>query len=212
MPKGKFISFEGPDGSGKTSVIKAIAAYMEEQGQSIYTTREPGGTGSVIAEEIRELILDVRHTNMDARTEALLYAAGRRQHLTEVILPKLERGHLVLSDRFVDSSLVYQGIARGLTVERVKEINDFAIEGHLPDMTILIDVPAEVGLERIYAAKGTRQFDRLDQEGLEFHQSVREAFLELAANDERIHLINGNQPIENVVSDCLELLKTNNLI
>lgn len=212
MSKGKFITFEGPDGSGKTSVIKAIATFLKENGQEVYTTREPGGTGSVIAEEIRELILDTRHTNMDARTEALLYAAGRRQHLTEIILPQLEEGHLVISDRFVDSSLVYQGVARGLSVEKVREINEFAIEGHLPDITLLIDVPAEEGLRRIYAAKGTRQFDRLDQEGLNFHQRVREAFLALEKNDSRIHLINGNQPLAEVVNECLQVLKLYQII
>lgn len=207
MIKGRFISFEGPDGSGKTTIIKQVAKVLEEEGYDIYITREPGGYGSVIAEEIREILLDEKHVMMDARTEALLYAAARRQHLVEVILPQLADGKIVFSDRFVDSSLVYQGVARGLTVEKVAEINKYAIEEHYPDLTLLIDVPAEVGLERIYQAEGTRQFDRLDQEDLSFHQKVRQAFLDLQQKTPRIKYIDGTKDLEQVIQDCLTLLK-----
>ncbi len=207
MTRGKFVTFEGPDGSGKTSVIQAIFDYISIKGHSVYKTREPGGNGSVIAEEIRELILDVRHTNMDPWTEAFLYAGARRQHLTEVILPQLVQGSIVLCDRFVDSSLVYQGVARGLTIDKVKELNKLAVQGNMPELTLLIDVPAEIGLERIYRAKDNRQFDRLDQESLEFHATVRDAFLSLAAEEKRIHIIDGNQALENVIEDCIKVLK-----
>lgn len=203
---GRFISFEGPDGSGKSTVIRAVCEHFNEAGRKVYMTREPGGTGSVIAEKIRELILDVDHTAMDARTEALLYAASRRQHVTEIIQPRLAQGEWVLTDRFVDSSYVYQGVARNLPIEAIRSINEFAIEEEMPELTLLIDVPAEIGLERIHQARGERQFDRLDQESLAFHRSVRQAFLDLAENEDRIHVIDGTQPIEDVVNDCLRVI------
>ncbi len=206
MTQGKFISIEGPDGSGKSSVIKQLANLLEADGYELVLTREPGG--SPIAEQIRQVILDVNNTAMDPLTEAMLYAAGRRQHLVDTILPGLAAGKLVLSDRFVDSSLAYQGVGRQLPLEDIWSINQLAIDGHLPDMTLLLDLPAELGLERIYRAQGQRQFDRLDQENLTFHQEVRQAFLDLAAKEDRIHLIDANQPIEAVVADCYQTLQT----
>ena len=206
MTQGKFISIEGPDGSGKSSVIKQLANLLEADGYELVLTREPGG--SPIAEQIRQVILDVNNTAMDPLTEAMLYAAGRRQHLVDTILPGLAAGKLVLSDRFVDSSLAYQGVGRQLPLEDIWSINQLAIDGHLPDITLLLDLPAELGLERIYRAQGQRQFDRLDQENLTFHQEVRQAFLDLAAKEDRIHLIDANQPIEVVVADCYQTLQT----
>lgn len=206
MTQGKFISIEGPDGSGKSSVIKQLANLLEADGYELVLTREPGG--SPIAEQIRQVILDVNNTAMDPLTEAMLYAAGRRQHLVDTILPGLAAGKLVLSDRFVDSSLAYQGVGRQLPLEDIWSINQLAIDGHLPDITLLLDLPAELGLERIYRAQGQRQFDRLDQENLTFHQEVRQAFLDLAAKEDRIHLIDANQPIEAVVADCYQTLQT----
>ena len=206
MTQGKFISIEGPDGSGKSSVIKQLANLLEADGYELVLTREPGG--SPIAEQIRQIILDVNNTAMDPLTEAMLYAAGRRQHLVDTILPGLAAGKLVLSDRFVDSSLAYQGVGRQLPLEDIWSINQLAIDGHLPDITLLLDLPAELGLERIYRAQGQRQFDRLDQENLTFHQEVRQAFLDLAAKEDRIHLIDANQPIEAVVADCYQTLQT----
>lgn len=211
MTKGKFVTIEGPDGSGKTSVLKHLAQYLrEELSLPLLTTREPGG--SVIAERIREVILDVNHTAMDSRTEALLFAAQRRQHLVEKIIPAMEEGRLVISDRFIHSSLAYQGIARGIPVEAIRMINDFGIEGYQPDLVLLIDVPAEVGLERIYAARGNRQFDRLDREDVAFHSKVRQAFLDFAKKDNHIVIIDGNQSIEHVVQDCLKALHDNHII
>lgn len=210
MTKGKFISLEGPDGSGKTSVIRELKALLESFGYDVITTREPGG--SPIAERIREVILDVDNTAMDPKTEALLFAASRRQHLVETILPAIERGQIVISDRFIDSSLAYQGIARGIPVEEIWAINTFGIEDHMPDVTLLIDVTAEVGLERIYKARGQRQFDRLDQESLDFHQMVRQAFLGFEKENERIILVDGNQTVTEVANDCLSILRDKKII
>lgn len=206
MTYGKFISIEGPDGAGKTSVVQALVAKLQAEGVTdIVTTREPGGIK--IAEQIRQVILDVDNTEMDARTEALLFAASRRQHLVEKILPALEAGKLVICDRFVDSSLAYQGRARNIETDLIWEINQFAIENHLPDLTILIDVPAEVGLERIYQAKGQRQFDRLDQEDVSFHNLVRDAFLSFEKETERIVLVDGTQNVEAVTEKIYQILK-----
>lgn len=199
--KGTFITIEGPDGAGKTSVIQALLPKLEKAlKQRIVATREPGG--SRIAEEIRELILNPENTEMDVRTEALLYAAGRRQHLVEKIIPALEAGEIVICDRFVDSSLAYQGVARGIGVEQVAAINQFATDGLTPDMTLYLDVEADVGLARINQNKVNRQFDRLDQEDLSFHQQVRSAYLDLLKqNPERMLLIDASQELEQVVSD-----------
>ena len=211
MTYGKFITIEGPDGAGKTSVVQALVAKLQAEGVSeIVMTREPGGIK--IAEQIRRVILDVDNTEMDARTEALLFAASRRQHLVEKILPALEAGKLVICDRFVDSSMAYQGIARNIPTELIWEINHFAIEDHLPDLTFLIDVPAEVGLERIYQAKGQRQFDRLDQEDVSFHNLVREAFLSFEKETERIVLVDGTQAIETVMESIYQMMKDKQVI
>ncbi|MGF3066524.1 dTMP kinase [Facklamia sp. P12945] len=210
MPKGKFIAFEGPDGSGKTSIIKVLGPMLEKEGVEAVFTREPGG--SPIAEQIRELILDINNTAMDYRTEALLYAASRRQHLSETILPNVQAGKMVISDRFVLSSLVYQGVARAIGLEAVWQINQFAIEDHLPDLTILIDVPADIGLERIEKARGSRQYDRLDREALAFHQRVRQTYLDLIPQWENIVVIDGNQSVEQVSLECFETLKKRGMI
>ncbi|WP_034551415.1 dTMP kinase [Carnobacterium funditum] len=200
--KGIFITIEGPDGSGKTSVIHSLLPKLEESlAQAIVATREPGG--SKIAEKIRELILNPEHTEMDVRTEALLYAAARRQHLVEKIIPALNEEKIVVCDRFVDSSLAYQGVARGIGIEQIAAINQFATEGLSPDITLYLDVEAHIGLERINKNKDIRQFDRLDQEDLTFHQSVRSAYLDLVEkNPTRMVLVNANQELEKVISDC----------
>lgn len=211
MTYGKFISIEGPDGAGKTSVVKALVAKLEADGiMDFMTTREPGGIK--ISEQIRNVILDVENTEMDARTEALLFAAARRQHLVEKILPALEAGKLVICDRFVDSSLAYQGVARNIPTDLIWEINQFAIDNHLPDLTILIDVPAEIGLERINQAKGQRQYDRLDREGVSFHNLVRDAFLSFEASSDRIVLVDGTQTIDEITEKIYHILKEKQMI
>lgn len=204
---GIFITLEGPDGSGKTTALKAIFEELKTlTDKQIVSTREPGG--SPIAEKIREIILDTAHTEMDARTEALLYAASRRQHLVERVLPVLEAGGIVLCDRFVDSSIAYQGYARGIGETGIFKINDFATDGVQPDLTLYIDVPAEVGLRRIQKGMGTREFNRLDQEKQSFHDKVRAGYLNLAReNPTRIVTIDGTQTPEEVVADCMQIIK-----
>ena len=171
--RGKFITLEGGEGSGKTTMIGRIGSYFEERGIPYVVTREPGGIE--IAEKIRSIILDPLHTAMDARTEALLYAAARSQHLAEKVEPALRAGKAVICDRFVDSSLVYQGYARGLGIENVWAINRFAIGDLMPDVTLYLDIEPEVGLARIDAHDG-REVNRLDLENLEFHRKVREGY------------------------------------
>lgn len=204
---GIFITLEGPDGSGKTTALTAIFEELKTlTDKQIVSTREPGG--SPIAEKIREIILDTAHTEMDARTEALLYAASRRQHLVERVLPVLEAGDIVLCDRFVDSSIAYQGYARGIGETGIFKINDFATDGVQPDLTLYIDVPAEVGLRRIQKGMGTREFNRLDQEKQSFHDKVRAGYLNIAReNPTRIVTIDGTQTPEEVVADCMQIIK-----
>lgn len=204
---GIFITLEGPDGSGKTTALKAIFEELKTlTDKQIVSTREPGG--SPIAEKIREIILDTAHTEMDARTEALLYAASRRQHLVDRVLPVLEAGDIVLCDRFVDSSIAYQGYARGIGETGIFKINDFATDGVQPDLTLYIDVPAEVGLRRIQKGMGTREFNRLDQEKQSFHDKVRAGYLNIAReNPTRIVTIDGTQTPEEVVADCMQIIK-----
>lgn len=205
--QGIFITLEGPDGAGKTTVIKKLSEQlMKEINMEVVTTREPGGIP--IAEEIRQIILDPKNNEMDERTEALLYAAARRQHLVQKVLPSLEAGKIVLCDRFIDSSIAYQGVGRGIGKTEVQKINDFAIEGHYPDLTIYLDVPSEIGLERINKGRKQSELDRLDNESLDFHKKVRSAYLDLVKeHSERIVLIDTEDNIEKVVKNCYDLIK-----
>ena len=145
MEKVIFITIEGPDGSGKTTIINMLAENLQKEGFEVMATREPGGIE--IAEQIRQVILDRDNTAMDPRTEALLYAAARRQHLAEKVKPALDNGKIILCDRFVDSSLAYQGYARGLGIDEVYSINEFAIENMMPELTLYFDLAPELGLE-----------------------------------------------------------------
>lgn len=205
--QGIFITLEGPDGAGKTTVIKKLSEQlMKDINMEVVTTREPGGIP--IAEEIRQIILDPKNNEMDERTEALLYAAARRQHLVQKVLPSLEAGKIVLCDRFIDSSIAYQGVGRGIGKTEVQKINDFAIEGHYPDLTIYLDVPSEIGLERINKGRKQSELDRLDNESLDFHKKVRSAYLDLVKeHSERIVLIDTEDNIEKVVKNCYDLIK-----
>lgn len=170
---GTFITLEGGDGAGKTTVLEDVAARLTQAGYDVLLTREPGGIP--ISEQIRAIILHPAHTEMDQRTEALLYAAARRQHLVQKIIPALEAGKIVLCDRFIDSSLAYQGYAREIGIDRVLAINEFAIEGFMPHLTIYLDISPEVGLDRINRNQA-REKNRLDLETLQFHQKVREGY------------------------------------
>lgn len=171
-----FISLEGGEGSGKSTAIKTIVPRLEKLGYEVVLTREPGGTP--IAEEIRNVILDKKNTNMDPMAEALLYAASRRQHIQEKILPALHAGKIVISDRFIDSSLAYQGGARGLGIEKVYQINQYATDGLLPDLTIFFELRPEDGLKRI-EANASREVNRLDVEKISFHEKVYDSFEKL---------------------------------
>lgn len=191
---GIFITLEGPDGSGKTTQIAYLRTLFEREGFTVVQTREPGGTP--IADRIRSLILDPAHREMTARTEALLYMAARAQHTAELIRPALRRDAVVISDRYADSTLVYQGVARGLPQEALVWLNRFATEDLVPDLTLLLDGESGNLAQRV-ADRGNR--DRLDSEGLEFHQRVRAGFLRLAEqNPGRFRVIDGEQPVENV--------------
>lgn len=195
---GIFITIEGPDGAGKTSVISELYPRLQLIAkEGIIKTREPGGIR--IAEKIRQIILDPRNEEMDERTEALLYAAARRQHLVEVILPALNEGKIIICDRFVDSSLAYQGAGRRIGMSEIAQINEFATEGTTPHFTLYLDVDSDTGLRRIQQNR-THQIDRLDSEGLEFHQRVRHAYLKIAEeNPQRITKIDARMGLQEVV-------------
>ena len=205
MVNGTLISFEGPEGAGKSSVLKAVLPLLEEKGIPFITTREPGGVD--IAEKIRQVILDPDHTSMDAKTELLLYIASRRQHLVERVLPALAAGKIVLMDRFIDSSVAYQGYGRGLSVEDIEWLNQFATDGLKPDLTLYFDLDVEEGLARI-AKNQEREVNRLDLEGLELHQKVRQGYLALSEKEpERIVKIDASQSFEAVFADVLAVLE-----
>lgn len=203
---GLFISVEGGEGAGKSTVLSIIHDKLSKKSYDVMITREPGGIE--IAEKIREIILDPSHITMDGRTEALLYAAARRQHLVEKVLPALEEGKIVLCDRFVDSSLAYQGAARGLGMDEVFKINQFAIADCMPQLTLLFQVRPEVGLQRIQANQ-EREQNRLDLEHLKFHEQVFEAYQQLAEKfPERIKVINAEQELPGVVKDAYQIIES----
>lgn len=200
-----FVTIEGPEGSGKSSVTKEVVKKLENEGFTVVLTREPGGTP--IAEEIRNVILDKKNTEMDGMTEALLYAASRRQHLVEKVWPLSKEGKIVISDRFLDSSLAYQGGARGLGIDKILELNQFATDGFYPDLTLLFDLDPKVGLARI-AANNNREVNRLDLEKIDFHNNVRNTFLELAKRfDDRYVVLDASKPFEEVVEDAYNAIK-----
>jgi dTMP kinase len=201
--KGLFITFEGNDGSGKSSALQTVKQELLELGYDVIYTREPGG--SPIAEKIREVILDKENVGMDPKTEALLYAASRREHIVKTILPALEAGKVILCDRFLDSSLAYQGYSRDLGCENVLEMNQFATEGLYPDLTILVCTRPEIGMSRI--KKDERDMDRLELEKMTFHNKVYDGYIALSEKfKDRIVVINGEQTKEQVLSDVKNVL------
>lgn len=202
---GLFITIEGPEGSGKTTVAKKVVETLQNEGYKVLYTREPGGVG--IAEKIRDIILDVNNTNLDPRSEALLYAASRRQHLVEKVLPALKEGYIVICDRFVDSSLAYQGHARKIGIDEIYDINTFAIDTHWPDITILLDIEPEIGLQRIMKNRQD-EVNRLDLEGLNFHNLVHEGYQIIKEKyASRMTLVDGNQTPEVVFDSVYKLIK-----
>jgi dTMP kinase len=201
---GYFFSFEGPDGAGKTTIIQLVEKFLTEQGFEVISTREPGGIE--IAEKIRSVILNPEHKSMDARTEALLYAAARRQHLVERVVPALNEGKIVLCDRFIDSSLAYQGFARGLGIDEVLAINEFAIDGCMPSLTVYFDLDPKIGLERINKNK-LREINRLDMESFSFHYKVREGYLQLVKRfKDRIIQVDANRTIDEVFEETAKII------
>ena len=204
MKSNLFITFEGPEGAGKTTILTKIAERLHERNIDVLATREPGGIE--IAEKIREVILNPANTAMDERTEALLYAAARSQHFFEKVEPAMKQGKLVLCDRFIDSSLAYQGYARGIGMDEVLSINEFAIGKRMPDLTILFDLNPAVGLARIHA-HNERELNRLDVESLSFHEKVREGYHEVVKRyPNRIKVVNADQSVENVVEEVWRLI------
>ncbi|MBT2617092.1 MULTISPECIES: dTMP kinase [unclassified Bacillus (in: firmicutes)] len=199
MKRGIFITMEGPEGAGKTTITQMLGKALQQEGYQVLLTREPGGVP--ISEQIREVILNKDNTAMDSRTEALLYAAARRQHLVEVVMPELERGGIVLCDRFIDSSLAYQGHARGLDIEEVYNINKFAIGDMMPDATLFFDIDPEEGLKRIQS-NGEREVNRLDLEALDFHKKVCEGYQFIINRwKERFIIVDAGRTIEEVFEE-----------
>lgn len=204
---GKFITFEGSDGAGKTSVMNQIGAiFQKELGDQLLVTREPGG--NKISEQVRRVILDRENTDMDYRTEALLYAAARRQHLVETILPALARNQLVLCDRYVDSSVAYQGAGREIGMQAVAKMNEFATEKLTPDKTIYFDIPVQVGLTRIAKHRDASKIDRLDVETTVFHNRVHDGYMAIIKQaGDRFVVIDATQPIASVVAATVSAIR-----
>jgi len=192
--KGLFITIEGGDGSGKSTQINLLTKYFEREGFEVLLTREPGGTA--ISEKIRNLVLDKAHMEMHSMTEALLYAASRAQHVHEYIIPNVKAGKVVICDRYVDSSVVYQGHGRGLGIETVEAINSYATTGLTPDLTILLDLPPEIGLAR---KKNQKALDRLELASDDFHMKVAEGYRILAdMHPGRILAVDATQTIDHI--------------
>lgn len=196
---GKFICLEGPDGCGKSTIMRKIKAYFREENIAHIQVREPGGTD--IGEEIRSIILDNKNTEMAAETESLLYAASRSQLINEKVKPSLKEGINVLSERFVLSSLAYQGIGRGLGLEEVKSINDFGTGGLMPDLTLFFYVDPELTLRR----KTSKGGDRLEEEGSDFHKKVYDGYMELIdLYPDNIRVIDASKSIEEVFRESID--------
>lgn len=187
-----FIVLEGPDGSGKSTQTRLLVERLRYAGKTVVQTREPGGTPA--AEAIRSLVLNPEFTGLDARTEALLFAGARAEHVAQVIRPALERGEVVVCDRYIDSSIAYQGVGRDLGIERIRDLSLWATGGLVPDLTIVLDIDASLGLARV----GTN-LDRLESEPQEYHDKVRTAFVELTLHDpQRYRVVSASGSIDDV--------------
>lgn len=207
IENGLFISFEGPDGAGKTSVLKVILDRLKPLlGERLLITREPGGNNNVIAENIRVLLLNSDYPVIDSKTEVLLFAAARREHVVKTIIPALKSGKIVISDRYIDSSIAYQGGGRKVGEKEVFDINLFATDGLLPNKTIYFDVRPEIGIERINSTR-VDEINRLDKEEMSFHNRVNEAYHSIITNDmKRFHVINAERNFEDVVSETWRIV------
>ncbi len=203
MEKGKFIVFEGGDKSGKTTQIQLLKKYLEDNNKEVLLTREPGGTNSVIAEKIREIILNKDHKEMHARTELLLFLASRAQHVEEIVKPALEQGKIVLCDRFDGSSFAYQGVARKLDLEEIKVMNSWAKDNLKPDLVIYVDITPEEADKR----RRDDKHDRLDRETEEFHKAVRDGFIKQAEDNDNWEVVNGVGKIEDIAKNIQEIIE-----
>ena len=202
---GLFVAFEGGDGAGKSTQAALLAEALESRGLTVLRTREPGGTP--IGEKLRSLVLDHGHGHIDAHTEALIFAASRAAHASQVIRPALERGEVVLTDRYIDSSVAYQGAGRELGTDAVRSLNEWATSGLQPDLTVLLDVDPAVGRRRRTA--GDAAEDRLESEADEFHTTIRDAFLELAASRPATYLVlSAHLPVHDIAAQILARLES----
>lgn len=206
---GQFVTLEGVDGSGKSTVLSHLGQALAAQGYPVVLTREPGGTD--IGRAIRAVLLDVESTGMSPLCEAMLYAADRAQHVSEVIRPALEAGNLVLCDRFTDSTIAYQSFGRGLERAWVEQLCEVAADGLVPDKTLLLDLPVEEGFRRLAHRRATqdegRREARLDEETIAFHRRVYAGYRVLAeASPDRFVIVDASRPVEEVVRACLEVL------
>lgn len=205
--KGKFITFEGCEGSGKSTQITLLCDYLDKTGQSYIVTREPGGTS--VAEKIRTIILDGKNTSISDECEALLYAAARAQHVKEIILPALNAGKLVVCDRYIDSSLAYQGFARGLGERYVNAVNAYALENCMPDLTLFLNISPESAFCRKH---GADKNDRIESLGLEFHKRVYEGYLTLLKKNPRICAVDCSGTRENTHKNVITILREKGII
>ncbi|WP_106060801.1 dTMP kinase [Clostridium vincentii] len=204
MKNGYFIVFEGGEGSGKSTILQKIYNWMLEEKKPCIITREPGGIK--ISEQIREVILDPSNTEMDGRTEALLYAAARRQHLVQKVIPALKEDKIVLCDRFIDSSLAYQGFARGIGIKEIYKINEFAIGKYMPNISILFEIDPKIGLDRINKNK-SREVNRIDLEKIDFHNKVREGYNEVFETSKgKMIKIDASKTIEQVYEEVKKII------
>jgi dTMP kinase len=199
-----FVTFEGPEGAGKSTALRAVAVKLEASGRSVICTREPGSGD--FGKRIREILLD--GDSVTAETELMLFLADRANHVATVIRPALETGRVVLCDRYIDSTQVYQGFGRGLDADFLRRANLFATRSLLPDITLLFDLDPVIGLERIATALGSRDNNRIDREPLEFHQRIRSGFLELAKQEpQRFRILDANQAPEDLTDQAFAFLK-----
>lgn len=204
---GKFITFEGTDGAGKTTILNMVLKHLEAtMKDNLVTSREPGG--NPIAESIRQVILDRNNVDMDPKTEALLYAAARRQNIVETVKPALENNKLVICDRYLDSSIAYQGGGRTIGEKAINDMNQFATDGFLPDLTIYFNLPVEDGLKRIAKNRDENDIDRLDVETIDFHHRVHDAYQRLMKEyPDRIYAVDATQSIDDVYKDVMKILQ-----
>lgn len=203
MGKGIFISFEGIEGTGKTTQARLLSERLVEKGYEVMLTQEPGGT--VIGSKIREILLHIDHGSMSYMTELLLYNAARAQHLSEKILPALDEGKIVITDRFTDSTVAYQGYGRGIDIQLITSINNIATEGIKPNLTILFDLDVETGLKR---NKGINKVDRLELEDVEFHKKVKRGYFQIADKEpERIKIVDASLPLKIVEQKVWEIVR-----